>query len=440
MEKSIKAAVATLMVFSAVWGFGLSFHDGGSVDIRIVAVVGNTPILSSELDQVVFMYGIKLPPDSEEVYKIYGKILNELITEQVIYQSALAESITVDEQMLEQEFSARWDSLVAQFGSEQALSESLAAEGLSLSSFKKKLKEQIKEGIIKQLFIQKHLPTVEVSDEEVKKFYEENKDSLGEYPEQVKLKGIFVAPPPESILWKQAREKSESIYDSLKGGMKFSEAAKKFSDDEKTSAEGGHIGEFELEDLPQSFRDVVKKLSPGQYSKPVKGEEGYHIIKLETHRGSKYDISHIFVKLPDKAKAAEQIAQAIYDSARSGVNFDSLLVHHCRDSALLAKNGDLGLLPINALPPSLAALVDSLGEGGILPPIPQDTIFVILRIEGIIPAHKITLEENRDYIRELARQQKFSRRLDELVRKLAENIYIEIRDKKLAKYVDLIKQ
>ena len=435
MRKLIIAHLLAAVCLS--WGFGLSFHDDGSVDIRIVAVVGNTPILSTELDQVVFMYGIQLPADSEEVYKIYGKILNDLIAEQVIYQAALAESITVDEETVNQEFSARWDSLVSQFGSEQALEETLAAEGLSLSSFKRKLKDQVREGLIKQMFVQRHLGQVEVSDEEVQKFYEENRDSLGEYPEQVKLRAIVISPPPESVLWAESERISRQIYDSLRAGMKFADAVEKFSDDTTTKHSGGYIGEFAPEDLPENFRNALQNLSPGEYTQPLRGSEGYHILKLNSRRGGKLSVSHIFTELPDAGEMAHKTAQAVYDSAVSGVSFDSLFVHHTKDSSMLASGGEVGPLPVNSLPPALAMLIDSLGKGAYIPPIEQNGSWLVLNILDIIPAQKITPETHLDYLRELARRQKFSDKLDQLVRKLAKKIYVEVRDPKLARYVDI---
>ena len=433
--KNISIIMLIVSISTSIWGFGLSFKDDGSVDVRIVAVVGNKPILSSELDQILLTSGVQIPEDSTDIYKLYGQILSELINEELVYQAALAESIEVDEDMLKQEFSARWDSFVVKFGTEKALEETLAQEGMSLASFKKKVKNQVKIGILKQMYIQKHITESEVSDEELKKFYNEYKDSLGEYPEQVELSAILISPPSDSIVRERTREKADSVYDMLMEKMKFEQAVQNFSQDKITAENKGYLGEFELSDLPQNFRSAVSELKKGQYSEPIEGEKGYHILKLISRNGEKVKLAHIFIEFPSLDDFARTVADAVYDSLKSGGDFKTLLEHHTKDSSLLAHNGKLGIFPITGLPQALITIVDSLGAGTVIPPLQQNGQWAVFRIDSIIPAEPMTLEKHADFIRQLARRKKFSDKLNRLIEKLRQQIYVEIKDKKIAKYV-----
>jgi len=433
--KTIPIIIIIASLFGSIWGFGLSFKDDGSVDTKIVAVVGNKPILSSELDQMLLTSAVEIPKDSSDVYKLYGQILGELIDEELVYQSALAESIEVNEDMLKQEFSARWDSFVVRFGTEKALAETLTQEGMSIVSFKKKVKNQVKMGLLKQMYIQKHITETEVSDEELRKFYDDYKDSLGEYPEQIELSAILISLPSDSIIFEQTRKVAQKIYDTLVSGIEFNRAVQNFSQDEITMKDNGELGEFSIDDLPQNFKNAIDKLKTGEYSKPVKSEKGYHILKLIFRKNNKVKLAHIFVELPIRNDFAKQIANAVYDSARNGTDFQTLLIHHTADSSLLANNGKLGTFPATALPPALETIADSLGAGTVIPPLQQNGQWAVFRIDNIIPEEPMTLDKHANFIRQLARRKKFSDKLSRLIEKLHQQIYVEVKDKKIAPYV-----
>ncbi|MDZ7263117.1 MAG: peptidylprolyl isomerase [candidate division KSB1 bacterium] len=78
--------------------------------------------------------------------------------------------------------------------------------------------------------------------------------------------------------------------DSIRGLLdapdaKFDEIAKKFSDDETTREQGGHLGLFEVENLQErEFRFALEKLKPGEVSAPFKTRFGWHILKLNSRQ------------------------------------------------------------------------------------------------------------------------------------------------------------
>lgn len=61
----------------------------------------------------------------------------------------------------------------------------------------------------------------------------------------------------------------------------FETIAKKYSDDETTKEQGGHLGLFEVDNLQVAeFKVAVEGLQPGQISQPFKTKFGWHILKL----------------------------------------------------------------------------------------------------------------------------------------------------------------
>ncbi len=435
LSRASRALLAFVLALPlCVHALGLSFRDDGTIDVRVVAVVGRKPITTLDLDQAALASGEPIPEDSSQMWQFYGRLLSDLIDEELIYQAALAESIDVDAQALREEFDARWDSIVARFGGEEALRETLRAEGLKLPEFRHKLREQVRIGLVKQLYIQRHVGFVEVSDEEVRRYYEQNKDSLGDYPEQVELYGILFDAPPESVLWGVALARAESIYSILVRCAEFEALAESLSDDELSRADGGRLGEFHISDLPESFAQAISRLGEGEFTKPVRGSKGYHIIKLLGRSGSQVEISHIFVRLPSPSDVARRRAYAVYDSLVAGADFAAMARRYSADTASAKSGGYLGTFPKALLPPALVAFVDSIGAGAITPPVEHEDGWALYYIAGIIPPEPITPQSHPELLRELARRDKFAKRLSRLVETLREEIYVEVYDPRLAPY------
>lgn len=61
----------------------------------------------------------------------------------------------------------------------------------------------------------------------------------------------------------------------------FEDFAKKYSDDVTTKDQGGHLGQFAVEELQeQEFKKVIKNLEVGEISQPFKTRFGWHILRL----------------------------------------------------------------------------------------------------------------------------------------------------------------
>ncbi|MFZ5516284.1 MAG: peptidylprolyl isomerase [Candidatus Zhuqueibacterota bacterium] len=64
----------------------------------------------------------------------------------------------------------------------------------------------------------------------------------------------------------------------------FGELANKFSDDEESKNQGGHLGLFELDNLQEKeFKAAIASLKPGDSSEPFQTRFGWHILKLNSH-------------------------------------------------------------------------------------------------------------------------------------------------------------
>ncbi len=424
-----------LLISISCLGEFLSYNENGDVVVTVVAVVGNEPILSLELDEIVRTSGMEIPKDSLKMFKVYGSLLSEMIKEKIVLQAARTESLDLDMEIIEKEFSARWDSFLIRFGGVKALAETLANEGLTITEFKRQFKEQISNGIIKQTYIQKKLGFIEVSDKDVKEFFNDYQDSLPQMPEQFLLGVILISSLSDSTRWEIALKKTLEPMRQIKAGIDFSEVATEYSEDDVSRTSGGNIGSFSLQDLPESFKETVKKMKAGQFSDAVIGQRGYHIIKLLNRGENTVELAHIFLKLPDAESAAIFVANAVYDSAISGVEFSTLVKNHSDDSVSAQKGGELGWVSAEVFPNEILSFVDSAGVGAVIPPLLQPEGVAIYRIADIKESHSLKLEEDMDVIREFARQWKFNQKLDRIINNLKENIYVEIKDNRFKPYI-----
>ncbi len=92
---------------------------------------------------------------------------------------------------------------------------------------------------------------------------------------------IMVPQDANDITETNATNKIDSIYQAAIGGADFAELAKQYSDDKGTGSRGGDLSWFGYGAMVPEFQDAAFALeNPGDISKPVRSQFGYHIIKL----------------------------------------------------------------------------------------------------------------------------------------------------------------
>ncbi len=105
-------------------------------------------------------------------------------------------------------------------------------------------------------------------------------------PEAVRARHIlFRVPPGATEEEEQAiREKAEATRQEILDGAAFAEVAAQVSEDPGSKGQGGDLGLFERGKMVPEFEEVVFALDAGAVSEPVKTPFGYHLILVEEHR------------------------------------------------------------------------------------------------------------------------------------------------------------
>ncbi len=134
--------------------------------------------------------------------------------------------------------------------------------------FEKELKI-VEENMLKNYAMHKIFEQVDASDDELRKYYEENK-------ELVSPNTTYTA----SHILVDEEAKALEICKEIEEGLAFEDAARKYSKD-PSAANGGTLGTFPKGVMVKEFQDGLEELGVGEISKPVKSQFGYHLIKLE---------------------------------------------------------------------------------------------------------------------------------------------------------------
>lgn len=124
--------------------------------------------------------------------------------------------------------------------------------------------------ILTQMTINKVLSEVTVTDEDAKKFYDENKEKFVEQP-TVSAKHILV---------KTEEEAKDIKNEIVEEKISFEDAAMKYSTC-PSKEQGGNLGSFARGMMVPEFEEVAFKAETGKLSDGVKTQFGYHLILVE---------------------------------------------------------------------------------------------------------------------------------------------------------------
>ena len=171
---------------------------------------------------------------------------------------------------------------LSDMGKKQVLEQMISFELMNRLALELKLNEteeykanlkQLEKDLLTQMAINKVLSDVTITDEDAKKFYDENKDQFAQ-KEAVSAKHILV----------DNEEKCKEIKEKIDNNeITFEEAAKQYSTC-PSGQQGGDLGMFNRGMMVPEFEEAAFTLDINEVSEPVKTQFGYHLIKVENKK------------------------------------------------------------------------------------------------------------------------------------------------------------
>ena len=410
---------------------------------RIVAIVGSTPILFSQLQEEILQRQannqIQLPSDSTALAALRRQVLESMIDDEVLYQKARDDtSISVSDADVQVKVEEQVRKVRAQFPTDSAFrAQIVAAHFTTQEEWRRWLGEQQRRSDYETAYMQKltndgKFKPALVSESELRQFFNEIQNQSGQRPKRpatVSFRQIVVAPQPKPAARAAALARAESLLVQLRHGADFETLARRFSNDPGTKDRGGDLGWFRRGMMVQAFDRVAFSLRPGEISNVVESPFGYHIIKVDQVQPAEIKAFHILITpVVDTAdlETARLRADTVAAALRAGASFDSLAALY----ADTTEQKEAKQIQRSRLPQSYQAAFDSATVGQVLPPFlsdpdnPTRAKVVVAVLTASQPEGDYTFEDVRDQIRQTLSQQKA---YSTLMRELRSQVFVEDR-------------
>ncbi len=414
-------------------------RDTTIVTDRVIAVVGNRPILQSQVDEEIFtrqsQAGLKLPETEAGVDSLRQSVMNDIIDEELMVQEAQRDTtIKVTDEEVVQGVEQQVKNVRARFTSEVDFTNELrkagfdtpdeyrrwTADNIRRSFYRTRLLEHLKE--------RGRLKPVVPTDREMRDYFERTKASMEKRPPTISFRQIIVSPRASDSARAKARALADSIVIELRKGADFATAARRFSQDPGSKESGGDLGWQRRGTFLPEFERVEYMLKPGAISDPVETAFGYHIIQVVRVQPTETNARHILI-MPAVTTANEDsagaLADRIYQSLRAGGSFDSLQrLYHDRSEEREAQS-----VPIDGLPAPYATGIGAADSGAVVAPFKLTgadgrTKFAIVKVTERRPAGDLKYEDVKEKIRSQLGEDFAIRRL---LARLREATYVDIR-------------
>ena len=123
---------------------------------------------------------------------------------------------------------------------------------------------------------------VQLTDKEVEDYYNSNRATKFTTPKQAKVRYVMVRldAVADAKQKEAAQVRANRIVAEARGGKSFAELAKKESQD-PSAEKGGEIGWLNQGQLPEALDKQIFALTKGEISEPIETPVGFHIVKVE---------------------------------------------------------------------------------------------------------------------------------------------------------------
>lgn len=307
---------------------------------RTVAVVGNTPILMTSVQEIIYQrraQGLQLPTDSVAMLRLIRSVVNELVDEELMLEKAKVEKVEVTDDEVNANVDRQMKDVRGRFKTEVEFREALKQNGLgSPEEYRKSLLEQARRGALQQRLLDKmrqdgKIVPGSVSEADITEAFEKNRASLPKRPALIGFRQIVVASKPSAAAKEVARIKAESLLAEIRRGADFEQVAKRESMDLANKEVGGDLGWIRRGVTVPEFERFAFGLQPGVLSPVVETAYGFHVLRVDRVQPAEVKVRHILIIPKTDSTDVERArleADSVATAWRAGASYDSLAAKH----------------------------------------------------------------------------------------------------------------
>lgn len=252
---------------------------------RWVALVNQEPVSQDQLQLAVLRYLYQRGRDPAEIPEenlamIRRAVLQSLIDDLLVKQYADGEGFRAPDEEMDR-FIASWES---GFASEEEMEKRSALQDLDDAARRGELARIWS----RKKWLEKRIaPGIDVTDAEVRDWFEANQSSGGGFtePEKIRARQIFLAAGGDG----ESREALlRDIHRQIgEGEGTFEEFAAEFSEDLQTRNRGGDLNWFARDRVPEDFARVVFSQKVGELGEPFRTSLGWHLVVVDAHQAGR---------------------------------------------------------------------------------------------------------------------------------------------------------
>ena len=389
---------------------------------EVIAVVGNTPVLRSELDILIS----QLDPEIQVTNSVKCQLLQKLLIDKMLIHQAEIDSIPVSES----EVTDRIDNNIRFF--ERQMNSKANVEkylGMSVEAYKKQIYPKVKNQMLLERMEQNIKSNIKITPKEVRDYYHSMpEDSLPFMSSEVEVGQIVINPKYSKEAKEIAYEQVLELRNRILDGESFSRLAGIYSEDPGSKVQGGLLPEFGRSEMVPEFERAAYMLKKDSISEVIETKYGYHILKLVDKRGEKVMVRHILIR-PKLIDADYELAKNKIDSitqvlTEKKLSFCEAVKLYSEDEETKMNCGfftdpNIGSqrVPFDYLDKALASAVSTMKVGSYSEAqtgYAQDgsPYFRILYLQSETKPHVANLEQDWQRIQAMALDEKKSKQLD----------------------------
>ncbi len=302
-----------LAALSAFWVGALSGPARATIVERVVAVVGDRPILLSELVErarpfQMQVYG-NLPEGASRnaaLSQLYRQLIERLVDEELQGREAVRANITVSAE----EIQAALERVAKQNDvTVEQLFEEAQKNGLGVAEYRQEIRRQLLDAKMLNLRIQGRM---RIGEDDMRNAYkriaQEERKKLEFRAAWIRLQ---IAPGSGPTGAARQQEIASQLAARARAGADFAELARTYSSDPATRETGGLLAPMSPGELPPDIDAALLAMEPGEVSAPLRLGDAWMVLKLVERAPS---------QLPEYEKAKAQLQTRVYaekmDTAR----------------------------------------------------------------------------------------------------------------------------
>ena len=438
--RHILKGVAVFLFAAASISASAQKYQGGIVD-KTIAVVGNEVIMISDVESEVQMMQYNYGMQSDR--KARCEMLESMMSSKLFLMQARVDSLVVNNDMVEGELSNRIDMLKTNLGGEEAVEQEF---GKPLYRLRQEWRADLEDQTLTQQMQQEIARKIpDLTPYDVQQYVESaDPEDLPVVPVKYQLSQICIYPDREAANL-AVKERLLAIRERIINGEKFSTLARIYSQDPGSARKGGELGMASKSIFWPAFSDAAMALKPGIVSQIVETPDGFHIIEVLDKKGDMFNARHILLKpeytAEDRDKAFHVLDSLKTELANEAVTFELAARFYSEDPATRTNGGQMAdpntgssYFEIDQLKPQDYAAIADLAEGEISDPVESldnegrdgNTVYKIIRVDKILPAHPATFQNDYTLLLENARQELQMKAIDDFINSKIASTYIVI--------------